>query len=138
MDLSKTYTSWTKENLRLNGFLDDRRQDGHQLIASDVNEFLDNHPAGERYDLVVFDPPTYSRSKKTEQDWNVQTDALPMLQKLLPLVRKGGVIFFSNNFRRFKFESAELEVSECHEISKQTVPEDFRNRRIHRCWRIVR
>lgn len=138
VDLSKTYTSWTKENLRLNGFLDDRRQDGHQLIDSDVNEFLDNHPAGERYDLVVFDPPTYSRSKKTEQDWNVQTDALPMLQKLLPLVRKGGVIFFSSNFRRFKFDAAELEVSECHEISKQTVPEDFRNRRIHRCWRIVR
>ncbi|MEL6106117.1 MAG: bifunctional 23S rRNA (guanine(2069)-N(7))-methyltransferase RlmK/23S rRNA (guanine(2445)-N(2))-methyltransferase RlmL [Planctomycetota bacterium] len=138
VDLSKTYTSWTKDNLRLNGFLDDRRQDGHQLIAGDVNEFLDSHPAGERYDLVVFDPPTYSRSKKTESDWNVQTDAVPMLQKLLPLVRKGGVIFFSNNFRRFKFDPSELEVSECHEISRQTVPEDFRNRRIHRCWRIVR
>ena len=107
MDLSKTYISWAKENLRLNGFLDDRRQDGHQLIASDVGDFLDNHPAGERYDLVVFDPPTYSRSKKTDRDWNVQTDAIPMLQKLLPLVRKGGVIFFSNNFRRFKFEPSE-------------------------------
>ncbi|MCO8121842.1 bifunctional 23S rRNA (guanine(2069)-N(7))-methyltransferase RlmK/23S rRNA (guanine(2445)-N(2))-methyltransferase RlmL [Stieleria sp. TO1_6] len=138
VDLSNTYISWTKENLRINGFLDQRRQDGHQFVAGDVAEFIDNHPAGERYDLVVFDPPTYSRSKKTERDWNVQTDAMPMLQKLLPLVRKGGVILFSNNFRRFKFDPQQLQISECHEISSQTVPEDFRNRRIHRCWRIVR
>jgi len=48
------------------------------------------------------------------------------------------VIFFSTNFRRFKFDPEALEVSECHEISAQTVPEDFRNRRIHRCWRLVR
>lgn len=138
VDLSNTYMSWAKENLRLNGFLDEKRQDGHSFVASDVAQFIEQHPAGERYDVVVFDPPTYSRSKKTEQDWNVQTDAVPLLKKLLPLVRKGGVIFFSSNFRRFKFDPAELEISECHEISKQTVPEDFRNRRIHRCWRIVR
>ncbi|KAA5541874.1 bifunctional 23S rRNA (guanine(2069)-N(7))-methyltransferase RlmK/23S rRNA (guanine(2445)-N(2))-methyltransferase RlmL [Roseiconus nitratireducens] len=138
VDLSNTYLSWAKENLRVNGFLDEKRQDGHQFVASDVAEFIDQHPAGERYDLVVFDPPTYSRSKKTEQDWNVQTDALPLLAKLLPLVRKGGVIFFSTNFRRFKFDADALEVTECHEISRQTVPEDFRNRRIHRCWRIVK
>ncbi|QEF96433.1 Ribosomal RNA large subunit methyltransferase K/L [Stieleria maiorica] len=138
VDLSNTYLSWTKENLRINGLIDAKRQDGHSFIASDVEQFIADHPAGERYDLVVFDPPTYSRSKKTEKDWNVQTDALPMLQSLLPLVRKGGVILFSTNFRRFKFGPDALDVSECHEISKQTVPEDFRNRRIHRCWRIVR
>jgi 23S rRNA G2069 N7-methylase RlmK/C1962 C5-methylase RlmI len=61
-----------------------------------------------------------------------------MLKDLLPLVKRGGVIYFSCNFRRFKFDSSELSVSEVHEISKQTVPEDFRNRRIHRCWRMVR
>ncbi|MCA9140271.1 MAG: bifunctional 23S rRNA (guanine(2069)-N(7))-methyltransferase RlmK/23S rRNA (guanine(2445)-N(2))-methyltransferase RlmL, partial [Planctomycetales bacterium] len=138
VDLSNTYLSWAKENLRINGFLDEKRQDGHSFIASDVAQFIRQHPAGERYDVVVFDPPTYSRSKKTERDWNVQTDAVPLLVELLPLVRKGGVILFSNNFRRFKFDPSELNVSECHEISKQTVPEDFRNRRIHRCWRIVR
>ncbi|WP_233148590.1 class I SAM-dependent methyltransferase [Rhodopirellula sp. MGV] len=138
VDLSSTYREWTRDNLRLNGFVDGRGDGPHQLLAMDVGKFLDEHPAGERYDLVVFDPPTYSRSKKTEKDWNVQEDAVPMLQQLLPLVRKGGVIFFSNNFRRFKFDPSELEVTECHEISAQTIPEDFRNRRIHRCWRIVR
>ncbi len=101
-------------------------------------DFIHHHPPGEVYDLVVYDPPTFSNSKRTEKDWNVQTDAVPLLAALLPLVKKGGVIFFSNNFRRFKFDTSELAVSEIHEISKQTVPEDFRNRRIHRCWRIVK
>ena len=54
--------------------------------------------------MVVFDPPTYSNSKRTEDDWEVQNDSVPLLQALLPLVRKGGVIYFSNNFRRFKFD----------------------------------
>ncbi|MCC9599379.1 bifunctional 23S rRNA (guanine(2069)-N(7))-methyltransferase RlmK/23S rRNA (guanine(2445)-N(2))-methyltransferase RlmL [Stieleria sp. JC731] len=138
VDLSGPYTQWTRDNLELNGMIDPTETNKHQLLAMDVGKFLDEHPAGEKYDLVVFDPPTYSRSKKTEKDWNVQQDAIPLLQKLLPLVRRGGVIFFSNNFRRFKFDHSELDVSECHEISSQTVPEDFRNRRIHRCWRIVR
>ncbi|WP_160149519.1 class I SAM-dependent methyltransferase [Roseiconus lacunae] len=149
VDLSSTYTRWTCENLRLNGFLNDQdapderryasQSDAkHQVFAMDVSKFIEEHPAGEKYDVVVFDPPTYSRSKKTDNDWNVQQDAIPLLNKLLPLVRRGGVVFFSNNFRRFKFDASELDVSECHEISSQTVPEDFRNRRIHRCWRIVR
>jgi 23S rRNA G2069 N7-methylase RlmK/C1962 C5-methylase RlmI len=50
----------------------------------------------------------------------------------------GGVIYFSTNFRRFKLDEAAIESSQIREISKQTVPPDFRNRRIHRCWRIVR
>ena len=66
----------------------------------------------------------------------MQTDAVPLLVDLLPLVRKGGLIYFSSNFRRFKFDPESIPASEVHEISKQTLPDDFRNRRIHRCWRI--
>ena len=134
VDLSKNYLRWAQDNMRRNGFEGDQ----HQYHPGDIGTFVREHPPGEKYELVVIDPPTYSRSKKTEQDWNVQTDALPLLLDLLPLVRKGGVIYFSSNFRRFKFDTAALAVSEVHEISKQTVPEDFRNRRIHRCWRIVK
>jgi 23S rRNA G2069 N7-methylase RlmK/C1962 C5-methylase RlmI len=49
----------------------------------------------------------------------------------------GGVIFFSTNFRRFKFAESEITADHIREISRQTVPPDFRNRRIHRCWKIV-
>jgi 23S rRNA G2069 N7-methylase RlmK/C1962 C5-methylase RlmI len=50
---------------------------------------------------------------------------------------RGGVIYFSTNFRRFKFDPDTLAGLAAHEISNQTVPEDFRNKRIHRCWRIT-
>jgi 23S rRNA (guanine2445-N2)-methyltransferase / 23S rRNA (guanine2069-N7)-methyltransferase len=53
-------------------------------------------------------------------------------------MRMKGVVYFSTNFRRFKFDEEALgDLFEIREISKQTVPEDFRNRRIHRCWRLV-
>lgn len=134
VDLSQTYLDWARDNMGINRF----SGDSHRYIAADINTWIGEHPPGEKYDLVVLDPPTFSNSKKLEEDWNLQNDAVPLLQKLLPLVRKGGVIYFSCNFRRFKFDESGIAASSIHEISKQTVPEDFRNRRIHRCWRIVR
>jgi 23S rRNA (guanine2445-N2)-methyltransferase / 23S rRNA (guanine2069-N7)-methyltransferase len=136
VDLSSAYLDWAWQNMQRNGFVSSGNQ--HQYVTGDVGTFVREHSPGEMYDLVVLDPPTFSNSKRTEQDWNLQTDAVPLIADLLPLVRKGGVIFFSNNFRRFKFDPSPLAVSQVHEISTQTVPEDFRNRRIHRCWRIVR
>ena len=134
VDLSKSYLAWAKDNMELNGFTGSQ----HQYVASDVGQFIASHPGGEKYDLVVVDPPTFSNSKRTDQDFEVQRDAVPLLNNLLPLVIRGGVIYFSNNFRRFKFDEKSVQATEIHEISKQTVPEDFRNRRIHRCWRIVK
>lgn len=134
VDLSKNYLDWAWQNMRLNGFAGNE----HRYVASDVGQFIREHAAGETYDLVVLDPPTFSNSKRTDQDWNVQTDAVPLICNLMPLVRKGGIVYFSNNFRRFKFDPSQIPATEVREISSQTVPEDFRNRRIHRCWRIVR
>ncbi|MCM2371689.1 bifunctional 23S rRNA (guanine(2069)-N(7))-methyltransferase RlmK/23S rRNA (guanine(2445)-N(2))-methyltransferase RlmL [Aporhodopirellula aestuarii] len=134
VDLSQNYLDWAQENLQANGL------DGpqHQFAAMDISEFIRRHKPGEVYDLVVCDPPTFSNSKRTDEDWNVQTDAVPLLNNVLKLVRPGGVIYFSTNFRRFKFDSAALAASAVHEISKQTVPDEYRNRRIHRCWKILK
>lgn len=120
--------------MQLNGF----KGNQHKYVPGDVGQFVREHAPGEMYDLVVLDPPTFSNIKRTDQDWNVQTDVVPLLKDLMPLIRKGGVVFFSNNFRRFKFNPDDVPATEVREISRQTVPEDFRNRRIHRCWRIVR
>ncbi len=132
VDLSQTYLDWAQENLKANGLSGPQ----HQFAAMDIGEFIRRHRTGEVYDLVICDPPTFSNSKRTDEDWNVQTDAVPLLNNILKLVRPGGVIFFSTNFRRFKFDIESLTATAIHEISKQTVPDEFRNRRIHRCWRI--
>lgn len=134
VDLSKNYLDWAKENLKLNGL------DGpqHKFIAKDAIEFLNsaaNSPQ-QRYDLAVVDPPTFSNSKRTETDWDVQQRHVELLNLTQQVMRPDGLIFFSTNYRRFKLDTARLRGLDYREISKQTVPEDFRNKRIHRCWQM--
>lgn len=130
IDLSNTYLDWAAENLALNGFVGAR----HTLIREDARHFLERDR--ERYGLAVIDPPTFSNSKRLDAIWDIQRDHLALLQSALTHMEPGGVIFFSTNFRRFKFSGDELHGVRIEEISRQTVPLDFRNRRIHRCWRI--
>lgn len=137
VDLSRTYLDWAGDNFEANGL--GGRQ--HKFIASDAIEFLDEaQRRGEKYDLVVFDPPTYSNSKRTDSDWDVQVGYLDVFQRLGAIVANEGVVYFSTNFRRFKFDDQAVRKLgfASREISLQTVPEDFRNRRIHRCWRLTK
>ncbi|MDX2148995.1 MAG: bifunctional 23S rRNA (guanine(2069)-N(7))-methyltransferase RlmK/23S rRNA (guanine(2445)-N(2))-methyltransferase RlmL [Planctomycetota bacterium] len=141
VDLSNTYLEWAERNLRLNGLAG--RQ--HRFVRSDVLEFLRSHPqesprgsssARGSYDLAVVDPPTFSNSKNTREDWIVQEQHVELLTLVADLLSPGGVVFFSTNYRRFKLDEESLPMLEAVEISHRTVPEDFRNERIHRCWRM--
>ena len=135
VDLSKNYLSWASENLKLNGLEGPQ----HRFVPSDSIEFLQkavNDPK-QRFDLVVVDPPTFSNSKRTEDDWDVQDQHVEMLDLVSQVLTPGGVVYFSTNFRKFKPRLAELSQFESVEISSKTVPEDFRNRKIHRCWKMT-
>jgi len=133
VDLSATYVQWAEDNLRLNGFTGDQ----HRLVCRDVQEFLSSPHETEKYDLAIVDPPTFSNSKRLDHDWDVQQDFVPLLEKVITKIAPNGVIYFSTNSRRFKLDEAAFDGVTIREISKQTVPEDFRNKRIHRCWRMV-
>jgi 23S rRNA (guanine2445-N2)-methyltransferase / 23S rRNA (guanine2069-N7)-methyltransferase len=142
VDSSRNYLQWAVRNLEHNG-LESPRQ--HRFIRGDCMTWLRELPDQERFDLAVIDPPTFSNSKDLEHDFDVQRDHLELLTLCLKHLNPGGILYFSTNFRRFKFaqealmEAASPESAEqlsIHEISRQTVPADFRNERIHRCWRI--
>jgi 23S rRNA G2069 N7-methylase RlmK/C1962 C5-methylase RlmI len=134
IDWSNTYLAWAQANMALNGFSGEQ----HELIRADAFQYLKDLPRRPLFDLAVVDPPTYSNSKRSEDDWDVQRDYAPLLDELLSRMPTGALVFFSTNFRRFKFDEAAVPQATAREISAQTVPEDFRNRRIHRCWRLVR
>ena len=134
VDLSATYQDWTADNLRLNGFGGPE----HRLVRSDALAFLASLDASEHFDLAVVDPPTFSNSKSLEQDWDIQNDHAALLQQVIAHLTPSGIIFFSTNSRRFKLDESALQGVIIREISKQTVPEDFRNQRIHRCWRMTK
>ena len=133
VDQSARYLQWAEENLRLNN-LDDQR---HKFVAEEALGFLESLPGDELFSLAVVDPPTFSNRKGLERDWDVQRDHVELLARVAGHMTPGGVVYFSTNFRRFKFDESALTQFTIREISRQTVPEDFRNKRIHRCWRLV-
>ena len=130
VDLSKTYLDWARRNLSLNGFSDKQR-----LVQSDVMEWL-REDRGE-YDLVFIDPPTFSNSKRMEGVFDVQRDHVELIDLAMARLAKGGVLYFSNNFRKFELGEGLAARYQVEEISAQTLDQDFaRNSKIHRAWRI--
>ncbi len=136
VDLSNTYLDWARRNMKLNGF----SQVWHQFVRSDALGFMHDLPRSREpmFDLAVVDPPTFSNSKMTANVWDVQRDYVELLNLVIERLSPGGKIYFSTNFRRFKFQPEELRGVTVREISRQTVPPDFRNKRIHRCWTIIK
>ena len=133
VDMSATYLDWAAENLRLNG-LEGRR---HRFVRDDALSWL-RASSGERFDLVVVDPPTFSNSKRMEGTFDVQRDHAALLRAVLAVTAPGGVVWFSTNARRFKLDAEALVGTQVEELSAKTVPPDFRDKRIHRSFRIVR
>ncbi|WP_428768822.1 class I SAM-dependent methyltransferase [Treponema sp. HNW] len=138
VDLSAPYLKRARRNLALNGFTDSSR---YALIQSDVLSFL--HNTKQSRDIIILDPPTFSNSKKTDTVLDINRD-WPLLTSLcINRLNRGGTLYFSANSRSLKFDEAVLR-SACAQtlnitdISEKTVPEDFRNKRIHRCIKITR
>jgi 23S rRNA (cytosine1962-C5)-methyltransferase len=135
VDLSNTYLAWAARNFALNGI--DARS--HVLERADVRRWLDDAAAaGRRFDLIVLDPPAFSTSKAMSGVLDIQRDHPALLAGCARLLDDGGVLYFSTNLRTFRFDAAAVPALAGEEISARTVPEDFRNRRVHRCWRFER
>ncbi len=138
VDLSNTYLEWTRTNLSKNGFKDAGR---HRIVRDEARAFLEHRSQrGEPpFDLVVVDPPTYSRSAKSETPWDIERDHVELLELVAKNLVTGGVVYFSTNFRRFHLAEERLSaLYTLREITNRTIPEDFRNERIHRAWRLVK
>ncbi|HEY9147567.1 MAG TPA: class I SAM-dependent methyltransferase, partial [Gammaproteobacteria bacterium] len=136
VDMSNTYLEWARRNMALNGF----RGQQHRYIQADCTRWLEQEAqrrGSSRYDLIFLDPPTFSSSKRMEESFDVQRDHVSLIRNALSLLERGGTLYFSNNFRRFKLDSEALSGLLIEEISAKTLPRDFaRNPNIHRCWRI--
>jgi 23S rRNA (guanine2445-N2)-methyltransferase / 23S rRNA (guanine2069-N7)-methyltransferase len=131
VDLSRTYLDWARRNLSLNGFSDKNR-----LEQSDVMVWLE--ASRDEYDLIFIDPPTFSNSKRMEGVFDVQRDQVQLIDLAMARLAPGGVLYFSNNFRKFVLEENLAERYAVEEITAQTVDPDFaRNSKIHRAWKIT-
>jgi 23S rRNA (guanine2445-N2)-methyltransferase / 23S rRNA (guanine2069-N7)-methyltransferase len=129
VDLSGTYLEWASRNLARNGFTGA----AHRLVQADATTFLRQDRG--HYGLIYVDPPTFSNSKRAE-DFDVQRDHAALLLACADRLASDGVVVFSNNFRRFKLDTAALEERyTIEDWSAASIPFDFARRAdIHGCW----
>jgi 23S rRNA (guanine2445-N2)-methyltransferase / 23S rRNA (guanine2069-N7)-methyltransferase len=137
IDMSNTYLNWAKANMALNNQLEENQ---HQYIQADCLEWLETEARQgykKRFDLIFLDPPTFSNSKRMDDAFDIQENHVALINNALALLAEAGVLYFSTNFRRFKFDLAAFADYTVNDISTATVPADFaRNSRIHYCWSI--
>lgn len=137
VDMSNTYLDWAQRNLALNELSSAQ----HELIQADCLQWLQIEAQAKRrqYDVIFLDPPTFSRSKRMEDDFEVQRDHVRLIRLAGELLATGGVLVFSNNYTRFKLAREELGEFTIRDWTRETLPRDFeRNPRIHSCFAISR
>lgn len=133
IDLSRTYLNWAQNNMKLNGF--DVTADNWRFIQSDVLSFLLDTASS--YDIIILDPPTFSNSKKTTTTLDINRDYHKLINACFPLLHEGGILFFSTNSKKLAFDPSLFNFSALiTDITASTIPEDFRNKKIHRCWKL--
>ena len=100
LDLSKKYLEWARSNFVLNG-LDPA---AHDFIYGDCLDWLGRFARkARRFDAVLVDPPTFSRSKE-HGDFRVETDYARLAGAAARVLAPGGVLFCSTNAARFEPE----------------------------------
>jgi 23S rRNA (cytosine1962-C5)-methyltransferase len=135
VDMSNTYLEWARRNFTLNGM----DLASNRLERADALQWLSGPAAaGPRFDLIVCDPPTFSNSKKMRGFLDVGEQHPELINGCLRLLSPEGVLYFSTNYRGFELKEEALLPCRPEEITAKTVPEDYRNKRVHRCWRITR
>jgi 23S rRNA (guanine2445-N2)-methyltransferase / 23S rRNA (guanine2069-N7)-methyltransferase len=131
VDLNPRYLAWAEANLALNGFSTEQ----HHLERADVAAALAK--GGDQFDVIFMDAPTFSNSKRTPNVLDIQRDHVSLVSGAMRHLAPGGLLLFSNNYRRFKLDESVSVEFDVKDITAQTIPTDFsRNPKIHQCWEI--
>jgi 23S rRNA (guanine2445-N2)-methyltransferase / 23S rRNA (guanine2069-N7)-methyltransferase len=133
VDMSRTYLDWARRNLSVNEF-----RGPHEFVQADCVAWLAEN-TGAPHDLIFLDPPTFSNSKRMAREFDVQRDHVALIRAALAHLAPGGLLLFSNNFRKFKLDREALADVDVHDITKGTVPFDFaRDPKVHSVFEIRR
>lgn len=131
VDMSNTYMDWTKRNFELNNI----PLKEHQFIVDSALDYLES--ASAKFDLIILDPPTFSNSKKMDNEFEVEQDQEFLVNNCMRLLSEAGVLYFSNNKRKFRLSPALSEKYNIEDITLKTIPEDYRDNKIHCCYKIT-
>ena len=131
VDMSNTYLDWAYENFIINDI--DPKQ--HIFDQADVlKDLLIRREKQEFFDVIVLDPPSFSNSKRMEEDLDIERDHPLLIRDAMALLSPGGKLYFSTNKRKFELHRIITEHYQVKEISQWSVPQDFHQTNIHRAF----
>ncbi len=134
VDRSETYQNWARDNLKLNGLVDPR----HIFVQSDTNKFLARaYAQGQKFTLAFVDPPSFFKDRGRGVEFDINRDHPSLIRDVLKIMAPGSLVFFSTNHQRFEPCFDGLAVRDLIELTPKTIPEDYRNRKVHRCWKMT-
>ena len=108
LDLSRNYLDWGRRNFEANG-LDPAK---HEFIHGEVNEWLRRlERKGRRFDAIILDPPTFSRSKEGGV-FRVEEDFPKLVAAALGVLKPSGVVFASSNAAEWRGEDFAARLAE--------------------------
>jgi len=115
IDLSKKSLARGRENFSLNSL----PANEHEFIADDVFAVLPRIARkGEKFDAIVLDPPTFSRSPRGEA-FHVENDFEKLLLLGLELVERDGCILLSTNCSILREHALEVLARHCLKAARR-------------------
>lgn len=96
LDLSRNYLTWGRRNFEANAI----DPGAHDFIYGDCFDWMGRLARkGRRFDLVILDPPTFSRDDRGRV-FRVERDLPELVRRAVALLTPGGAIFVSTNLRK--------------------------------------
>lgn len=128
VDLSKRYLEWGKRNFAAN----DLSIDAHRFYCSDFFEFLQRARRQKlRFDLIVLDPPTFSRRRRPAAVFELRTELTRLAVESIERLDAGGYLMLATNDRLLRVETLEAAAHRavpgrrCTVIARPSLPPDF-------------
>jgi 23S rRNA (cytosine1962-C5)-methyltransferase len=115
IDLSRKSLERSRENLALNAL----STDGHRFIGDDVLEVLPRLARkGEKFDLIVLDPPTFSRSR-SGRAFRVESNFEDLLIAALDVAERRARILLSTNCSHLNERDLEVMARFCLKATRR-------------------
>lgn len=100
VDVSKKYLEWGRENFSLNNI----DPQAHKFYDMDSLDYLSYaKKKSMKFDIIICDPPSFSRHKKSKKVFKIDKDALMLLTACRDVLSEDGVLLFSTNFEAWDF-----------------------------------
>ncbi|MEI8176884.1 MAG: SAM-dependent methyltransferase, partial [Candidatus Omnitrophota bacterium] len=110
----------------------------HELVSADVMTYLSAPKrSSRRFTLAVVDPPSFFNNRGANVSFDINVDHPELLRAVLGVMAPGATVIFSTNHQRFEPRFEGLAVAKMEELTPRTIPEDYRNRGVHRCWKMA-